>query len=323
MADGESREAATCEAATAECRLRAPRGREPTTADYKRRWLFRRSSNIPTPSLDLDQEEKTSIQHSTSIKQHFAATLIQTSFRAYLARRASRALKGIVMLQSLIRGQIVRNQTAITFKCIQTLLRVQSRLNIKPSRLQPPLLNHLISQSSTHESCNPYEDYTLEQLDPVLQTRKEAVLSRDIKELQERANWLARWMEAKQSGTPTSRRSSYSPSVGPQSVTPSPIKIEPLLVQSASPRCRKENRNYLRATPSYMAATESAKAKIRPQNSPRPEREQMGSAKKRLSYSVQDMSHDYIARYRGYGHNSRSPSFKSVQVNRRHEEMAH
>ncbi|KAI3691914.1 hypothetical protein L6452_31717 [Arctium lappa] len=298
-----------------------------TTKDHlqeklKRRWLFGKSSNIPTPSLDQNQEEETSIHHtmaSTSIKQQFAATLIQTSFRSYLARRASRALKAIVMLQSVIRGQIVRNQTTITFKCIQTLLRVQSRLNINPSRLQPPpLLNHLISQNSTHhQSCNPHQHYTLEQLDPVFQTRKQANLSRDIKELQERANWLARWMEAKQSGTPTSRRSSYSPSVGPHFGTPSPIKTEPLLVRSASPRCRKEGRNYLRSMPSYMAATESAKAKIRPQNSPRLEWEQMGYAKKRLSYSVQDLSHDYNARYRGYGYHSRSPSFKSVQVNRR------
>lgn len=51
------------------------------------------------------------------------------------ARRALRALKGIVMLQAVIRGQNVRKQATITLRCMQALLRVQSRVHDQRSRL--------------------------------------------------------------------------------------------------------------------------------------------------------------------------------------------
>ncbi|KAK8953418.1 Protein IQ-DOMAIN 31 [Platanthera guangdongensis] len=69
--------------------------------------------------------------------QESAATKIQTAFRGYLvskihvcvllARRALRALKGLVKLQALIRGQAVRKQAYITLKGLQSLMRIQSQ----------------------------------------------------------------------------------------------------------------------------------------------------------------------------------------------------
>ncbi|PRQ58874.1 putative IQ motif, EF-hand binding protein [Rosa chinensis] len=67
--------------------------------------------------------------------EEVAAIKIQTAFRGHLARRALRALRGLVRLKSLVEGQSVKRQATTTLKCMQTVARVQSEIRARRIRM--------------------------------------------------------------------------------------------------------------------------------------------------------------------------------------------
>lgn len=66
--------------------------------------------------------------------QRLAAVKIQTVFRGYLARKALRALKGLVKLQALVRGYLVRKEATATLHSMQALIRAQAMVRSQKSR---------------------------------------------------------------------------------------------------------------------------------------------------------------------------------------------
>ncbi|CAN6463136.1 unnamed protein product [Victoria cruziana] len=68
-------------------------------------------------------------------KEEVAAIKIQTAFRGYLARRALRALRGLVRLKALIHGNSVKRQATTTLRCMQTLARVQAQIRSRRIRM--------------------------------------------------------------------------------------------------------------------------------------------------------------------------------------------
>ncbi|KAL9296113.1 hypothetical protein ACSQ67_022009 [Phaseolus vulgaris] len=67
-------------------------------------------------------------QCKRAIQESAAVIRIQTAFRGYLARKALRALKGIVKLQAIIRGRAVRRQAMSTLKSLQSIVSIQSQV---------------------------------------------------------------------------------------------------------------------------------------------------------------------------------------------------
>ncbi|KAK8654684.1 hypothetical protein V6N13_107291 [Hibiscus sabdariffa] len=61
-------------------------------------------------------------------REKWAAVKIQTVFRGFLARKALRALKGLVRIQALVRGYLVRKQASATLKGMQALIRAQDTI---------------------------------------------------------------------------------------------------------------------------------------------------------------------------------------------------
>ncbi|KAL6847078.1 hypothetical protein ACP4OV_022931 [Aristida adscensionis] len=145
----------------------------PPSTREKRRWSFRRISLAPAAGrADAGQsqlassvsrcfseaevrvavahdDQRTAVPEAAAIpapapetertdggaQEAAAAIRIQSAFRSYLARKALCALRGMVQLQAMVRGQLVRRQASTTLRRMQALVDAQRRARAERLRL--------------------------------------------------------------------------------------------------------------------------------------------------------------------------------------------
>ncbi|KAH9620809.1 hypothetical protein KSS87_003659 [Heliosperma pusillum] len=126
--------------------------------------------------------------------QHICATKIQTAYRACViqARRSYRALRGLVRLQGVIKGQSVKRQTANALRCMQMLVRVQTQIQARRVQMlenQAPQRQGATNEKDLQtafgkwmsENQTDWDDSTLtkEEIEARMQKKFDAILKRE------------------------------------------------------------------------------------------------------------------------------------------------
>ncbi|KAJ0551164.1 putative IQ motif, EF-hand binding protein [Helianthus annuus] len=124
----------------------------PVTSSIGERTELEKSSSaslMPDTAEDsrINVESNASNGGEDKIKLEQAVTKAQAAFRGYLARRAFRALKGIIRLQALVRGHLVRRQAVVTLRCMRAIIEFQALTRGRMVRLSNGQL--LKKQTST------------------------------------------------------------------------------------------------------------------------------------------------------------------------------
>ncbi|XP_023758340.1 protein IQ-DOMAIN 31 isoform X1 [Lactuca sativa] len=226
------------------------------------------------------------------IRLEQAATKAQAAFRGYLARRAFWALKGIIRLQAVIRGHLVRRQAVATLHCMRAIVEFQAVVRGQIVRLSGSFPQILQKQTPEEHLDLQKEEVDLLQtslkseklstnafavkLVTSLKTKMPLNIQYDPTEPNSVTNWLSRWSTThfwdplpplkKRKPIKSQSKKSKTPENNPLNSSQNKINLELNGKENEKTRRRKslpvKQHHHV---PSYMAATESAKAKLRAQ----------------------------------------------------------
>ncbi|XP_057781363.1 protein IQ-DOMAIN 14-like [Salvia miltiorrhiza] len=97
--------------------------------------------------------------------QHRSATMIQSTFRGYLARRNFRALRGLVRLQGVVRSTNAKRQTMNAMKQMQLLVRIQTQIQSRRVQmLENQAIQHQAYRNNKELESNNLSKWSLNQL---------------------------------------------------------------------------------------------------------------------------------------------------------------
>ncbi|KAF4365888.1 hypothetical protein CsatB_028830 [Cannabis sativa] len=253
-------------------------GSKPGTPKVKRRWSFGKSagkgvSHKFSRSLDsieaiklpvhVPAEESGAQQNHAKalvvIQEHIendSATKIQAAFRSYLAKKALHALRGLVKLQALVRGHIVRKRTASTLMRMHALMSIQVRARVQ--RVQMAEEAELVVRSKLHNDIS--EDYRVRQTRLVSKSSSDYLNHAQIEALNSGRLSISKRHQYEECSFSTAENSPRNYSAMSQR---SPVI-------ASSPR-QLPNFSELMSYgyPNYMTNTKSSRAKVRSQSEPR------------------------------------------------------
>ncbi|KAK4743129.1 hypothetical protein SAY87_001130 [Trapa incisa] len=229
-------------------------------------------------------------------KEEIAAIKIQAAFRGYMARRAVRALRGLVRLKTLVEKPSVKRQAASTIRYMQTMAHVQ--FQIRARRIKMSEENRALQRQLQRKNEKEFEKVkqigeewddstqSKEQIEANLVSKQEASIRRERalayaythqqpwKNLAKSPNptfmdpsnphwgwsWLERWMAARPWENRHSSSRSYSPRDLSLDVRPSP--------SSASKSVRPLSHHQSPSTPHSKAPSiSSVTGKAKPSSS--------------------------------------------------------